>query len=337
MKSQKFNLKRKKNIFLVTGAAGFIGSSICRYLLSLEGTQSVIGVDNINSYYSIKLKKRRIQELSVNKCFVFYKESILNKEKIALIVQQHKPNILIHTAAEVGVRNGESNVLSYYSSNVLGAMTVLESSKESINHAVILSSSSVYGLHSDLPSKEQENITLHNPISVYGASKAAMEIAVHNFFRRTKVPTTIIRPFSVFGPDGRPDMLPIKLLLAAKLEQSINVYAPKNNFRDWTYIDDFVRGIGAILKNPDKFQIVNLGTGSPLRLDQTLKIAQKIIKKYGYSLSIFVKPANAMEVSITHASTEKMNSKYNIVFENNFEEGYKRTADFFFNHLDLYL
>lgn len=329
--------KTEKHTFFVTGAAGFIGSSVCRRLLNQSKANFVVGVDNINPYYSVHIKKRRITELSSHTRFTFYTASILDREKVSLIVKTHKPATVIHTAAEVGVRNGETNPIQYFTTNVLGTVTLLEGITAHARHIIILSSSSVYGTTRTLPYSEDEPITLKTPLSVYGNSKAAMEMAVYNFFNRTGISTTIVRPFSVYGPDGRPDMLPMKLLTAARLGKSLEIYAPTKNYRDWTYIDDFVESIIAIQKKPKGFRTVNIGSGKPLRLDRTLAIAQKVIKEYGYPLGFIQRPANKTEVLKTHAKTSTLQNVYNVRAKTEFEEGFRKTAAFFFSHEELYV
>ncbi len=297
----------------------------------------VVGVDNINPYYSVRIKKRRITELSSNKRFTFYSDSILDRAKISSIMDRHRPATVIHTAAEVGVRNGEKNPIGYFSTNVLGTVTLLECCVPYAHHVILLSSSSVYGTTRNLPYSEDEPITLKTPLSVYGNSKAAMEMAVHNFFTRTGIHLTIVRPFSVYGPDGRPDMLPMKLLTSARMGKSLEIYAPTRNYRDWTYIDDFVKSILAIVNKPKGFQTVNIGSGKPLRLDKTLAIARKIIKEYGYTLAFVERPANKTEVLKTHAKILLLQNVYNARVITEFEEGYRKTAAFFFSHEELYI
>lgn len=321
---------------LITGAAGFIGSNLCRYLLKSKDIR-IAGIDNLNSYYSKKIKKHRIRELSGNNRFEFFSASVLDKKAVRSIVKKIQPDYAVHAAAEVGVRNGEENSFSYYTTNVLGTASFLEELPGTLSHIVVLSSSSVYGNNPGIPYREDSHITYTTPVSAYGTSKAAMEMIVANSYRRTHIPTTIVRPFSVYGPDGRPDMLPMKLLLAARLGKRIDVYAPKINYRDWTYIDDVINYLVTIMKSPGTFDVVNIGSGRPLRLDKTLAIAAKVIKKYGYTLNLIEKPGNIAEVRKTHASTVKLETNYGRKIKTQFEEGFKKTAAFFFSHEDVYL
>lgn len=330
-------MQKSKDTYVVTGAAGFIGSHLCRAILTQYPGSTVVGIDNINAYYDPKIKLRRIRELSKNKGFIFYKTSILEWDIIRDIASRHKPAILIHTAAEVGVRNGEAHPLEYFSTNVMGTLNVLEATAPFIQHAIVFSSSSVYGSTRRLPFQESEPLLPSTPLSTYGASKLTMEIATQSFFKRTGVPITIVRPFSIYGPDGRPDMLPMKLLMSAYKNSGISLYAPDKTWRDWTYIDDCVEDILALLKIPRGMRIINIGSGKPIRLDRTIKTAQSIIQKYGYSFRYVIKPSNPTEIAKTWADTAALHIVRKKRTITRFESGYQKTADYFFSHKDFFV
>lgn len=329
-------MQTKKQTYIVTGAAGFIGSHLCQALLNKTNTQSVIGIDTINDYYRIAIKNRRIKILSENKRFSFYKISVLDKEMMTAIAMKHKPTVLIHTAAAVGVRNGEGNPVEYFSTNTIGTLTTLEATATFIQQAVVFSSSSVYGSTQHLPFQESEPITISTPVSVYGASKAAMEIAVHNFYKRTGIPITIVRPFSIYGPDGRPDMFPIKILISAVKRTPLTVYSATTSSRDWTYIDDCVDMIMTLLHAPKDLQTVNIGNGHPVRLDHVIAIARSVINAYNYSIQSIDKPANLVEIKNTWADTTTIKKIYTNL-TTSFDQGFIKTADFFFKHVNLYV
>lgn len=324
------------NRYLITGAAGFIGSYICRTLLERPDTESVVGIDNLNPYYASKIKCFRLAEFQNNIKFKFYNETITNTLAVRKILDTHMPTTLIHAAAEVGVRSGEENPLQYFSTNVIGTLTVLEAAKTYIHHAVVFSSSSVYGNASRAPFSEEDDIRLFTPISVYGASKTSMELCVKNFFDRTGVPTTIVRPFSVYGPNGRPDMLPLKLLISAKKQRRIDIFSPSVLSRDWTFIDDFLQMFLALLDRPDGLQIVNLGSGRPLMLKDVIHIAEEVIQQHGLTLTYAHKPVSPAEMLQTWANNDKIRTISNIKRFRSFNYGFTKTADFFFSHLDLY-
>ena len=326
----------KKQVYFITGVAGFIGSNICKEILSNETNILIVGIDNINQYYSRRIKLYRLNELRKYKNFIFFNLSILEGLKLKELVLKYKPTILIHTAAQVGVRNGELFPIRYFNTNVLGTLTLLQACSPSIKHAIVFSSSSVYGNCKNIPFIETEPIYLSTPISTYGSSKAAMEVAVHNFYAKTKIPISIVRPFSVYGPNGRPDMLPMRLLLSARRGTTIEIYSQKTMARDWTYIDDVVHMIVNLAQRPDMFQIINIGSGSPLLLKDVVDAAKNIIKRHGYTLLTVDKTASNIEIQKTWANNKKIQSIVPIKHMMNFEEGFSNTAHFFFSHLDLY-
>lgn len=313
---------------LVTGSAGFIGSSVCKLLLK---SHTVIGVDSLNSYYSPTIKKCRIAELQKNKRFMFIRSSFWTSTTLREILKKYKPEILIHTAAEVGVRNGEFHPLSYIKTNVLGTATLLEAVKGHMKHIVLLSSSYVYG-NAPLPFKESASA---HPASMYGLSKKYMEDYAKQFFTKSRVPLTIVRPFSVYGPNGRPDMLPMKILLASAQNTPI-IITGKTTRRDWTYIDDVTESIVKIAMRPTTFNTINLGLGKPLTNESVLRVAQKIILKHGQTLHYSFLPLGKAESEGTHADTTKLGRVYGIRARITFEVGFQKTAKFFFSHLSLY-
>jgi UDP-glucuronate 4-epimerase len=326
------HVNHPKHRYIITGAAGFIGSYVCRALLKQEPSSLVVGVDALTNYYDPKIKLRRLKELTNNKRFIFCKASILNKTAIRAINDTYAPDTLIHLAASVGVRNGELFPLEYYKTNVTGTMTVLETLAPSLSRAVIFSSSSVYGKTGRLPFRESEPVTLSTPLSVYGVSKAAMEAAVRNFATRHIIPVTIVRPFSIYGPDGRPDMLPMKVLAASLTNTPIEIFAAAATHRDWTYIDDCVDMIMRVLETSGGIRTVNIATGHPIRLDRLITIMLRIIRRYGHSVRCVGKPANNVEMPRTWADTSSIKKIYS-GRPVSFEKGFSRTADFFFEHL----
>jgi len=330
-------MRSKKQTCLITGAAGFIGSHLCQALLDTANTIHVVGIDNLNNYYDPTIKKRRIKKLELNNRFTFYKISILDQKKILALIKTYRPTILIHLAAEVGVRNGEIHPLQYFTTNVIGTQSLLESATSYVEHAIIFSSSSVYGSTKNIPFRETEALNTTIPLSAYGASKLAMEITVQNYYKRTSIPISIVRPFSIYGPDGRPDMLPIKLLIAAKNNISLDIYAPTQYFRDWTYIDTCIESVLAIINNPNKIQIVNIGNGHPMSLFETIEISQKIVQTFGHTFTYIIKPANHNEMIRTSADTTKLKTIIKLKKNTSFQEGFTKTAEFFFSHPDLYI
>lgn len=317
---------------LVTGAAGFIGSNICKQLLRGDKSTTVIGVDSYSPYYNPSLKKRRVAAIKKSyKNFVFVCSSFYQTSMLATIQKKYKLSALIHAAAEVGVRNGESHPTDYIQTNTLGTSMLLETIGQNLKHIILLSSSSVYG-RAPLPFHETNVL---RPTSVYGVSKMFMESYANNFHGRASVPITIVRPFSVYGPDGRPDMLPMKLLYASLSNHPITVTGRMVQ-RDWTYIEDFTTALSYILKNPRGFEQINIGFGKPLSNLKVVRAARRIILSHGYVLQYSFISKNPVEMSRTWADTQKLNTIYNISLSTSFEEGFQKTAQYFFSHKTFY-
>jgi UDP-glucuronate 4-epimerase len=332
-------VKKSKSLssttYLITGAAGFIGSAICRRLLAEDLKCTIIGIDNYSPYYAYGIKHVRTIKLQQNNRFVFKKGSILDGNFLKNIAKPNSPVTLIHTAAEVGVREGEKRPMDFLNTNTIGTHTLLTTLSASLQRVIIFSSSSIYGSTSK-PSCENTLINLQTPLSTYGVSKMAMELAVYNFYKKYSVPTTIVRPFSVYGPDGRPDMLPMRLIMSAYQHQSIPIYGYASNSRDWTYIEDVVTAILAILEKPHNFDVVNIGRGEPHAISSVLKAAKAILKTYGLSLDYTPQPQNSYESTSTWADASRLQNIYGISLSTPFEFGFTKTVEYFLSHTKLY-
>lgn len=335
MMHQTINLDR--SVVVVTGAAGFIGGALCDHLLRNENLAEVIGIDNISEYYSTEIKRARLKKLKKYKNFQFFELSVTNKGGVEKILHKHSPSFVIHTAAEVGVRNGEKYPLKYYDTNVTGTASLLYSLPKNVKHVVIMSSSSVYGSERKVPFVETSSIDFRKPLSVYAASKAAMEYAAYKYHASSGTPLSVVRPFSVYGPDGRPDMLPMKLLIKAAKGEEVEIYAPEENYRDWTYIDDLVLGVISVLQMPFEFEVVNIGSGKPQKLGDTVELIRKVLEKHNVSLQTKIKPANNNEIRVTHANIEKLSTIYGVRMNTEFKDGFGATAEYFFRQKQKYL
>lgn len=328
----------KSRTFIVTGAAGFIGSAICRRLLQHNDVEKVIGMDSLTTYYPLKIKRARVASLLRDPRFIFSRCSITHQKNIRILVKEFSPKVLIHTAAEVGVRSGESNALDYLRTNILGTAMLLEELKNTIASAIIFSSSSVYGNLKKVPFTESQDITRVTPISTYGISKAGMESIVTDYYRRTHIPIVLVRPFSVYGPDGRPDMLPMKLILSAEKQKSLEIYGLSEVQRDWTYIDDLVSCIDQIIRlQSEEIRVVNIGSGRPVSLKKVLQIASGLLKKHGLKLSIVQKPLKSIEMPITYANIHVARSQFMWKPFTDFETGFNNMLNYYVQHKKLYL
>ena len=280
---------------LVTGAAGFIGFHVSLKLI--ERGDDVVGFDNVNNYYDPSLKQKRLsllEEASNNSPgnFIFNKEDLADTKKVEICFQKNKFEKVINLAAQAGVRKSLQDPLSYVDSNIVGFVNILEACRNhSIKHLIYASTSSVYGLNKKLPFSEND-ISDH-PIQIYAATKRANELMAHSYSHLFKIPTTGLRFFTVYGPWGRPDMALFKFTRNIISGKPIQIYNHGKHSRDFTYIDDIVRGIilaldnvaspsdswNALNPNPSSssapFNIYNIGSGSKVSLEEYISAIEE--------------------------------------------------------------
>ncbi len=235
---------------LVTGAAGFIGMHVALALLKRGDT--VVGLDNLNNYYSVELKQSRlanIREQDAKQQFQFIEMDLADRQGIAKLFAERQFDTVVHLAAQAGVRYSIENPLAYIDSNLVGFAHILEGCRQQkIKHLVYASSSSVYGSNEAMPYSVHDNVD--HPLSLYAASKKANELMAHSYSHLYTLPTTGLRFFTVYGPWGRPDMAPIKFTKAILAGEAIDVYNYGKHRRDFTYIDDIVEGVIRTLDQP---------------------------------------------------------------------------------------
>jgi len=236
---------------LVTGAAGFIGFHVAKRLIENNSMQ-IFGIDNLNNYYDVGLKKKRIKELKKNKKFHFAKIDLINEKKINNYIKKNRIKFVIHLAAQAGVRYSIKNPKSYFNSNLLGFYNILESIKKNkVKFLIFASSSSVYGENKFMPLKE--NYNTDKPIQFYAATKKSNEVMAHAYSNLYKIPTICLRFFTVYGPYGRPDMSYYKFSKNIIKRKAISIFNYGNHSRDFTYIDDvkdiFFKIFEFIIKN----------------------------------------------------------------------------------------
>ena len=274
---------------IVTGAAGFIGMhASLKFLLN---DYEVLGLDSLNEYYDVNLKYARLEELKKNRNFQFQKINISNTDEVIKAFKEFSPNIVIHLAAQAGVRYSLENPYEYVDSNIMAFLNILEASKEiSLSHLVYASSSSVYGLNTKLPFSE--NDIVDHPISLYAATKKSNELIAHSYSHLFNLPCTGLRLFTVYGPWGRPDMALFLFTKAILSKKPIDIFNNGQMERDFTYIDDIVEGIFKIskksaepcfdedepLSSPSKssapFRVFNIGNSNPVNLKEYIKILE---------------------------------------------------------------
>ena len=304
---------------LITGAAGFIGYHLAKKLLIKN--IKVIGIDNINDYYDVKLKNNRIKELKKNNKFFFYKLDLCNYKKLNNLVKKNKIKYIIHLAAQAGVRFSIEKPNIYFKSNLEGFFNILEVSRHNkIKHLIFASTSSVYGDSKNFPSTESNNTD--RPLSFYAATKKSNEVMAHSYSYIYNLPCTGVRFFTVYGPFGRPDMALFKFTQNIIYNKSIELYNKGNHFRDFTYIDDIVDGIFSLIKKQSNksipYEIFNIGNGSPKKLIEYLRNIEKNLNK---KTKIKKLPLQKGDIIKTHSSINKLKKHTVYRSKTNIEEG----------------
>ena len=282
--------------YLITGAGGFIGFHLCKRLL-LEN-KKVIGIDNLNDYYDLNLKKDRLKKLahlsSDNNNWKFIEIDLIDKENLNNLFRQYKPSIVINLAAQAGVRYSIDNPYPYLNTNILGFGNLLECCRNYyIENLIFASSSSIYGANTLVPFSE--NHAVNHPVSLYAATKKSNEIIAHSYSHLFNIPITGLRLFTVYGPWGRPDMAPMIFAKSIYENRAINIFNYGKMKRDFTFIDDIVEGIIRCSNKPAKpdnkfnrsdpnpstsfapFRIFNLGNSEPIEIMRFVEILEDAI------------------------------------------------------------
>ena len=299
---------------LITGAAGFIGFHACIKFLN-EGF-TVIGVDNLNSYYDVELKKNRIKEIKKNKKrkFNFIKLDLKNFDKLEKIFKKNKFDFVLHLAAQAGVRYSLINPFSYLDSNIIGFFNVLQLSKNfKIRHFTYASTSSVYGGNKKMPFSEKDNTDI--PLQLYAATKKSNELIAYSYSHLFKLKTTGLRFFTVYGPWGRPDMALFKFVKNIIQKKPIDIFNNGKHSRDFTYVDDIVQGIYRIIVSKNKnskkkipYQIFNIGRGKSEKLMDFIKEIENNLKIKSKKKFL---PLQKGDVEKTYADTSKLFKNFN--------------------------
>lgn len=277
--------------YLVTGAAGFIGFHLSKRLLD-EGCR-VIGLDNLNDYYDVNLKKARLSILEKEDNFTFVFANLEDRQAIEELFAEHKIHIVVNLAAQAGVRYSLENPHAYIDSNIVGFMNILEACRHhNIEHLVYASSSSVYGANKKLPFSTKDNVD--HPVSLYAATKKSNELMAHTYSHLYNLPTTGLRFFTVYGPWGRPDMALFLFTKAILNDEPIKVFNHGNMERDFTYIDDIIETVVRVIANPAQvrsgsgqqvsekytpYRIYNIGNNKPVRLLDFIEVVEKHLGK----------------------------------------------------------
>jgi UDP-glucuronate 4-epimerase len=326
---------------LVTGAAGFIGYHLSERLLK-QGDE-VVGLDNLNDYYDVKLKEARLERLQKSRAFRFLKSDLGDRTGVEKIWREVKPEVVVHLAAQAGVRYSLTHPHAYARSNLEGMLNVLEACRaEKTGNLIFASSSSVYGLNQSMPFSERDNVD--HPVSLYAATKKANELMAHSYAHLYGIPCTGLRFFTVYGPWGRPDMAYYKFTQAILEGKEIELYGEGKMQRDFTYVDDIVEAVVRLIskpavgnqkwdgKNPDPatslapYRIYNIGNNAPVEL---ARFVSAIEAATGKKAKIVKKPVPPGDVLATAARVDDLAVAVDFRPKTSIEDGMKKFVDWY--------
>ncbi len=315
---EKAVLNQNNQVVLVTGSAGFIGFSLSKKLL--EQGRRVIGVDSLNHYYDVNLKKARLEILRSFDQFVFYQEEIQNLKAIRDIFSQQEVQVVCNLAAQAGVRHSLKDPFSYQKSNLEGFLNLLEIAREhSLFNFVYASSSSVYGSNTKIPFSIEDRVD--HPVSLYAATKKANELMAHAYSHLYRIPCTGLRYFTVYGPWGRPDMALFLFTDAILNQRPINVYNYGDMQRDFTYIDDIVDGTIAAIDRPVPYDVFNLGNS---KSEQLMKLITILESELGMEAEKNLMPMQPGDVKATSADIRRTKELLGFDPKTPIEEGVRK-------------
>jgi UDP-glucuronate 4-epimerase len=318
--------------FLVTGTAGFIGFNLTQRLLA-EG-HIVVGIDNLNPYYDPRIKLKRNSILKKNRKYKFYKQDLSDFEKLNKLMAKERPQIIIHLAAQAGVRYSLTNPHAYETANNLGTLNVFESAKlNNVKRVIFASSSSVYGNNTKTPFAESDRCD--TPISLYAATKKANEVLAYSYHHLYGIEMAGLRFFTVYGPYGRPDMALFKFCKNIMLKKEISVYNKGKMSRNFTFVTDIVNGImGCVNKKDLKYEIYNLGGDEAVPLMTFIRLIEKNLK---VKAKIKYLPIQAGDVQNTIADISKAKKQIGYAPKVGIEEGIKTFCEWFLENKEWLL
>ena len=334
---------------LVTGSAGFIGFHISKRLL--DSGYDVVGLDNLNDYYDVNLKKDRLKLLQDHDRFVFHEISLEDQSAVKQLFKNESPQRVIHLAAQAGVRYSIKHPQVYIQSNIVGTFHILESCRHNqVEHLVYASTSSAYGLNTKYPFSVHDNVS--HPASLYGVTKIANELMAHSYSHLYGLPTTGLRFFTVYGPWGRPDMALFLFTKSILASESIDLYNQGNMVRDFTYVDDIVEGVNRIIKKipepdpnwsgttPDPasssgpYRLYNIGSNRPVEL---MDYVQEIEKNLGMTAKLNMMPMQDGDVRKSHADVDNLVRDFEYAPKWNIKDGIKSFIQWYIDYYKVRL
>ena len=335
------------NTILVTGAAGFIGSNLVKKIYKELPESQVIGIDNMNDYYDVRLKDNRLEELKQYPSFTFIKGNIADKQLIEDVFTQYQPQIVVNLAAQAGVRYSITNPDAYIEANLIGFYNILEACRHyEVEHLVYASSSSVYGSNKKVPYSTDDKVD--NPVSLYAATKKSNELMAHAYSKLYNIPSTGLRFFTVYGPAGRPDMAYFGFTNKLVKGEKIQIFNYGNCKRDFTYVDDIVEGVYRVMmKAPEKqigedglpippYKVYNIGNNSPENLLDFVTILQEELiragvlpQDYDFEAHKELVPMQPGDVPVTYADTSALEADFGFKPSTNLREGLRKFAEWY--------
>ncbi len=342
-----YNIDLMGKTVIVTGAAGFIGSNLIKRLYQDIKDIKIIGIDNMNDYYDVKIKEARLKALLAIKSFTFVKGSIADKALITKIFDEYHPTIVVNLAAQAGVRYSITNPDAYIETNLIGFYNILEACRHNeVEHLVYASSSSVYGSNKKIPYSTDDKVD--NPVSLYAATKKSNELMAHAYSKLYNIPSTGLRFFTVYGPAGRPDMAYFSFTDKLRTGKTIQIFNYGNCKRDFTYIDDIVEGVIRVMRHaPEKmdgedglpippYKIYNIGNNHPenlldfVTILQEELIAAKILPEdYDFEAHKELVPMQPGDVSVTYADIRALEEDFGFKPCTSLRDGLKKFATWY--------
>lgn len=346
---EKISLDNK--CIFVTGSAGFIGSNLVKRLFKDVKGATIIGIDNMNSYYDVSLKEHRLAEIDRlvpdGTSYVFVKGDIADKQTIDTIFEKYKPQVVVNLAAQAGVRYSITNPDAYIQSNLIGFYNILEACRHNpVEHLVYASSSSVYGTNKKVPYSTDDKVD--NPVSLYAATKKSNELMAHAYSKLYDIPSTGLRFFTVYGPAGRPDMAYFGFTNKLRKGETIQIFNYGNCMRDFTYVDDIVEGVVRIMQGaPERHQgedglplppyaVYNIGNNSPENLlnfvdilQQELIRARVLPEDYDFEAHKQLVPMQPGDVPTTYADTSALERDFGFKPSTSLRDGLRAFAEWY--------
>lgn len=322
--------EREQKKILITGGAGFIGFHLSRSLLE-QGYQ-VISIDNMNQYYDVNLKKERLKRLSGYPNFHFEKIDLAALHALQGLFQRERPKVIVNLAAQAGVRYSIENPEAYIQSNIIGFFNILECCRHyPVNHLLFASSSSVYGANKKVPYSIEDKTD--QPVSLYAATKKSNELMAYSYSKLYKIPMTGLRFFTVYGPFGRPDMAYFSFTKKILSKEPIQIFNHGNMYRDFTYIDDIVKGIEAMLfyppmadENEVNFKVYNIGNNHPESLMDFVRVLEKNLR---VKAKIEFLPMQPGDVYQTYADVSELSKDFGFKPDTPLNEGIKQFINWY--------